>query len=223
MQTGVNRMKRHGTSPAALAGGLTCALLLAGATPAMADLRTSTAVKRYAISGHTERSLLLEMRRKGPRVQGHPALASTKLAARYSARLEARGGHCRVRNFLLEASFTIQLPRLRQPQRLRRGARARWPGFLARLRRHENRHITIWKGCLRQAHKELRRLSASNCLSLKRKMKERYRRIMKACDRRHDAFDTREHHVAHKLPFIRAAIRDMRRAYRPPSRRATRK
>ncbi len=209
--------------PVFLGSVLTAPMTFVGATTAHARLGTTTVVKRYVISGRTERALLMDMRRKGPRVQGHPALASTKLAAHYAARLERRAGTCRVRDFRLEATFTMQLPRLKRQRGLARGTRKRWPAFLARLRRHENRHISIWRGCLKQADRELQRLSARSCLSLKRKMKERYRQIMKACDRKHDAFDAHEHHVARNLPFIRAAIREMRRGYRLPRMRRTRR
>ena len=202
--------------PVFVGGLLTVPLALASATGAQAQLSTSVVVRKYVISGKTERALLMDMRRKGPRVQGHPALASTKLAAHYSARLEGRAGRCRVRSFRLQATFTMQLPRLERPRGLARGTRKRWPGFLARLRRHENRHISIWRGCLKQADRELQRLTAPSCLALKRRMKERYRRIMRVCDRRHDAFDAKEHHVARSLPFIRAALGEMRRGYRAP-------
>ena len=208
---------------ASLPGAALAVLALTGAMAAQAQPHATTVVKRYAISGKTERALLMDMRRKGPRVQGHPALASTKLAAHYAARLEARAGQCRVRDFRLEATFIVRLPRLRQPQRLTHGAKKHWPGFLARLRRHENRHIAIWRGCLKQADRELRRLTARNCQTLKRRMKERYRRIMQACDRRHDAFDAHEHHVAHTLPFIRAALGEMRWGYRAPRMPAARR
>ena len=208
------------TSLLTLAAG--AALLLAapvpGVMPALAQMRTSTVVKHYAISGHSERALLADMRRRGPRVKGRPALASTRLSAQYSARLAGRPGICRVRDFRLRATFTMRLPVLRKPGALRRGAKRRWPGFAARLRRHERRHIAIWKGCLAQVDRELRRLSAATCGGLKQRMRARYRRIMEACSRKHDAFDAREHHVARNLPFIRAAIRESRRGYQAPAR-----
>lgn len=196
--------------------------MASGVATVQAQPHTTTVVERYAISGATERALLMDMRRKGPRVHGHPALASTRMAAHYSAQLEARGGRCRVREFRLEAVFTIRLPKLERPQRLTRATKRRWPGFLARLRRHENRHVRIWQKCLRQADRELRRLAARSCIALKRKLRERYRQIMKACDRRHDAFDAKEHHVARSLPFIRAALNERRRGYRLPRRRSAR-
>ena len=190
------------------------AALLLGLThvpsAALAQLSTTRVERQYAVSGRNERALLADMRRRGPRVGGRPALASTRMEARYSARLHRAAARCRVRDFRLRARFIVTLPRLRRPRLLRASARKRWPGFLARLRRHEGRHITIWTACLKQVDRELRRMSAPDCGVLKRHMESAYRRIMRACNRRHDRFDSREHHVSRKLPFIRAAIRQGR-------------
>ena len=200
-------MLRQGAIPVLLA-------LLPGLTlvpeAALAQLNTTRVERQYAVSGNSERALLADMRRRGPRVGGRPALASTRMEARYSARLHRAAGRCQVRHFRLHARFIVTLPRLRRPRLLQAGARRRWPGFLARLRRHEARHIAIWTECLKQVDGKLRRMSASDCGALKRSMESAYKRIMRACNRRHDAFDSREHHVSRKLPFIRAAIRQGR-------------
>ena len=195
-------------------GLLIAAALLAGLlqTPqaAQAQLKITRVERQYAVSGRDERTLLADMRRHGPRVGGRPALASTRMEAYYTARLHHLPGRCQVRGFRLRARFVVTLPRLRRPRLLHASARKRWPGFLARLRRHEGRHIAIWTDCLRQIDRKLRHMSAADCGSLKRRMRSTYRRIMRACSRRHDAFDNREHHVSRKLPFIRAAMRQAR-------------
>ncbi len=177
---------------------------------ARAQLNTARVERQYAVSGRNERALLADMRRRGPRVGGRPALASTRMEARYSARLNRVAGRCQVRDFRLRARFIVTLPRLRRPRLLRASARKRWPGFLTRLRRHEERHIAIWTECLKRVDGKLRHMSASDCNALKRRMKNTYRRIMRACNHRHDVFDAGEHHVSRKLPFIRAAIRQGR-------------
>jgi len=135
-------------------------LLLAslGMTPvrALAEVRTERMVAHYAISGRDERALLLDMRRKGPRVQGKAALASTRLKGRYSAMLRLQGKVCRVQKLLIEAQFIVTLPRISHLRALQASARKRWPGFAARLKRHENRHIAIWRRCLREADSTMR-------------------------------------------------------------------
>ena len=186
------------------------ALLSLAPQVAWAQLTITKTERYYAVSGRDERALLADMRRHGPRVTGQPALASTRMEARYSARLRGVPGHCQVRDFRLRVRFVVLLPRLRRPNVVQASTRRRWPGFLARLRRHEARHIAIWTDCLKQVDRKLRRMSASTCSSLKRRMENSYRQIMRVCNRRHDAFDNREHHVSRKLPFIRAAMRQAR-------------
>ncbi len=159
----------------------------------------------YVVRGTTERALLREMRRKGPRVSGRPALASTRMAARYRARMRGRAGRCRVVDLEMRVRFTIHLPRLRDATTLRRDTRRRWRAFSRMLLRHEKRHIAIWMRCVRQARRELPRLGASSCARLRGRLKQRYERIMARCNRAHDAFDKRERHAAPRDPFIRAA------------------
>ena len=196
------------------AKGLLLMALLAGMAQApqaaWAQLNTMRVERHYAVSGRDERALLADMRRHGPRVGGRPALASTRMEARYTARLHRTSGRCQVRDFRLRVRFTVMLPRLRQPRLVQASTRQRWPDFLRRLKRHEGRHIAIWTDCLRQVDRTLRRMSAADCNRLRRRMKNTYHRIMHACSRRHDAFDSREHHVSRKLPFIRAAMRQTR-------------
>ena len=193
------------------ASGLLLMALLAGMPQAAwAQLNTMRVERYYTIAGSDDRTLLTDMRRHGPRVGGQPALASTRMEARYTARLHRTAGRCQVRNFRLRVRFIVMLPRLRRPRLLQASTRQRWPGFLARLKRHEARHIAIWTDCLKQADRKLRRMRGATCSGLKRQMENTYRRIMRACNRRHDAFDRREHHVSRTLPFIRAAIRQAR-------------
>ncbi len=168
--------------------------------------RKKTHVRYYAISGHDERSLLQQMQRRGPRVGGKPALARTRMQVRYKAQLRKQGGACRMSGFQGEVTYTITLPRLRRPHALNTAIRKRWQHFHKRLRSHEKRHIAIWDDCLRQVRKTLPALRARDCPTLRRKMRGRYRKIMQACGKRHDAFDAHEQHVATSLPFIRTAF-----------------
>ena len=180
-----------------------------GAAETQADSRPTASIRRsmkyYVISGRDERSLLRQMRRFGPRVGGRPALASTRMQARYRARLQQRGAYCRVKRFHSWVRYTITLPRPRDPRALKADVRKRWRQFDRRLRAHEAKHIAIWNGCLKEVRRILPRLRARNCTILRRRLKARYREIMQACGRKHDAFDAREQHVATSLPFIRAA------------------
>ena len=190
------------------------ALMLA-TTPAQqaraASLKVQQSRTYYTIDGSSERAMLLDMRRKGPRISGRPALAATHMQTNYHASLRRRGGRCRVEKFDMSARFTMRLPRLRREGRLRAGTRKRWRSFQHMLVRHENRHIRIWTGCLRQVRAQLPRLTARDCVSLKRRLKQRYHAIMAGCRRQHEAFDRRERHAAPKVPFIRAAFATPRR------------
>jgi predicted secreted Zn-dependent protease len=161
----------------------------------------------YTINGASERSMLLEMRRKGPRVHGKPALAATRMKASYRANLRRkRDDMCRVTNIDMNVRFIMRLPKLHHERRLRGSIRKRWHGFQRMLERHENKHISIWKNCVHKVHVELPKLKARDCQQLKRLMRQRYQAIMTSCRRQHDAFDRRERHAEPKVPFIRAAL-----------------
>ena len=192
-----------------LAGGALLAGLMLAAVSAQAAqvvMKKHVVQRQYTISGGDELQLLREMRRKGPRVGGKPALASTRLQARYSARLLRRGGMCRVRALSIQATYTMTLPKLRMVSGVQRATRKRWPGFVARLRSHERKHVSIWQDCLRQVRRELPALRAPDCTRLKQRLRTTYRRIMAQCSHRHDVFDRREKHAAASLPFIKAAF-----------------
>ena len=194
-------------------------LLLTGVQMALAhparavpvELNMRTEVRHYAVSGGNELTLLRQMRRKGPRVGGKPALASTRMRARYTAHLRKRGASCRVRDMRMNVTFTMILPRLRTS---RAAMPRRWPAFTRRLRQHEQQHIRIWKDCLRQVRRQLPGLRARSCNGLKRRMRAVYRQIMDQCSRRHDKFDRREKHAAASLPFIKAAFGQARKSKR---------
>ena len=196
------------------AGTLGALLLLAAAMlpattaqAAQVSLQMHRDVRHYAVSGRNELAMLRSMRRNGPRVDGKPALASTRMQTRYTARLRQRNNRCRVQRLDIDTRFTMTLPRLRNASAVSARTRKRWPAFLQRLKQHEERHISIWRSCLRQVRRTLPTLSAPSCQQLKRKLRSTYRRIMDDCGKRHDAFDRRERHAAANLPFIRAAFR----------------
>ena len=190
----------------ALASGVALILDAKAAQAAAISLKTHTSLRHYVVSGADELSLLREMRRKGPRVGGKPALASTRMQTRYTARMRERGAACRVEALQMEVRFIVTLPALHSGGSIRRTTRRRWPSFVRKLRRHENRHIAIWMDCLRQVKRTLPTLRAADCRRLRKRMRNTYQRIMRQCSRRHDAFDRREKHAAASLPFIKAAF-----------------
>ena len=179
----------------------------AGLAASGARMHSQTDVRYYPIAGGSELALLRDMRRNGPRVGGRAALASTRMRARYAALLEGKAGACRVRKLNMQVQYTITLPRLRPHARVLQSVRRHWPGFLRKLRRHENHHIAIWNDCLRLVRRRLPRMRARDCTRLKHRLRAAYERIMAECGKRHDAFDQRERHAAASLPFIRAAFR----------------
>ena len=194
----------------AMALAVAVMLMLHDATAAQAaaiSLKTHTSLRHYVVSGADELSLLREMRRKGPRVGGKPALASTRMRARYAAVMRRQGGVCKVRSFRIRTQYTIMLPRLSGTGPTPKSVRKGWDAFLGKLRRHERHHISIWSACLQQVRRRLPRMQAGDCTTLKRRMHASYERIMAQCGKRHDAFDRKEQHAAARLPFIRAAFR----------------
>lgn len=174
---------------------------------ARADVVSSVRVAHFTLSGTSERALLAQFMRRGPKVDGRHAFARTRVRARMRATLAGVPGRCVARRLNLTMRFHILLPRAGDEHRFPPAMKRRWRAFLAHLRRHEERHKRIWLDCGREAERRLKGLRAASCRALNRRMKRIYRAVMARCDARHAAFDAREGRRVLRQPFIRAALR----------------
>ena len=192
---------------------MTLAVLVAFGSPpaAQAGVVSRTGVMHFTLSGTSERALLDQFVRRGPKVGGRHAFARTRVRSRMRATLAGVAGRCVVRRLTLTMRFQILLPRADKERRFPPAMKRRWRAFLAHLRRHEERHKRIWLACGREAERRLKGLHASSCRALNRRMKRIYHAVMARCDARHAAFDARESRLVLRQPFIRAALGRPRR------------
>lgn len=186
------------------------AVLAASGPPspaAHAGVVSSARVVHFTLSGTSERALLDQFVRRGPKVGGRHAFARTRVRSRMRATLAGVAGRCVARRLKLTMRFQILLPRADEERRFPPAMQRRWRAFLAHLRRHEEHHKRIWLDCGQEAERRLKGLRAASCRALNRRMKRIYHAVMARCDARHAAFDRRESRLVLRQPFIRAALR----------------
>ncbi|HHN72565.1 MAG TPA: DUF922 domain-containing protein [Thermopetrobacter sp.] len=191
------------TRPRALIGLL--AALAVAAPEAAAELHITHSRGVFPVRGQTPTAVVRDLLRSGPLVSGQHAFARTRMKATMEAEFRGVRGDCRVRRLRLRVSFRTLLPRAVSYRRFSPPLRREWRAFVKALRRHENKHQRIWKGCLQDADRRLRRMRASSCGSLDARVKAAFRRILGRCDARHEAFDRSERAKALRLPFVRRA------------------
>ncbi len=193
----------HRTRTIFLMAGL---LALVHSVDAQAAPLVSVQRATFPLHAATEAGLLAELRARGPLVGGHRSFARTRMKSSLSTLLGKTSKGCRVRRETLRLGYTMLLPRALNAHHFPKGMKRRWRAFLRHLVRHENRHIAIWTKCARIAERRIRRLTAPSCGALERKTLATWKRVMRSCDRLHDAFDLREKKAALKLPFLRSAL-----------------
>ncbi len=171
------------------------------AAPVVSVQRTT-----FPLYATTEAGLLAELRLHGPLVSNRRSFARTRMKSSLSTLFRKTSKGCRVQRQTLHVSYVMLLPRALNERRFPKDMKRRWRAFLRHLVRHENRHIAIWTGCARIAERRIRRLTASSCSDLNRKARATWRRVMRSCDRLHDAFDLKEKKTALRQPFLRSAL-----------------
>lgn len=201
-------MNLRPVAAAALLAGVAIAGI-PGAQVVSAKPVITTKYTYYNIAGRDARSLYRQMLRRGPHVSGAKAFASTTASTSHDGQLTG-GRSCRVTNYKVRMNFTINLPRLSSAAGLPAADRKRWAAFAAFVRRHEERHRTIWIGCARELERRIRAVRGVNCDQTDRKAAQIFEQVRAVCDRRHDAFDAAEQKRLARHPLIVAAQRVQR-------------
>lgn len=168
--------------------------------------RTKTKYTYYTISGKSARNLYQQMVSRGPHVSGDRALAATSVTTQQTGELGGTSS-CRVRNYKLSMDFTIRLPKVRNEKGLPPRLRRTWKAFYKFVRRHEQRHRTIWIGCAANIEKQVRKIRASSCSKVDRLANSIFKKVSSSCERKHDAFDLAEQKRLARHPLVVAAKR----------------
>ncbi|MGI9482253.1 MAG: DUF922 domain-containing protein [Hyphomicrobiales bacterium] len=167
----------------------------------------STKFKSYSVPGSSAQQLFSHMSRYGPHANGSPALATTAASFSHSAKLD-QGRNCRLRNYKVNMSFVITLPKARNQAAMSKPLRKRWKQFASHARWHELQHKAIWVTCAKRIESKVRRIgSQPSCNVAWVKARAIANAELARCDGLHAAFDNKESTRAASLPLIKQALR----------------
>ncbi len=126
---------------------LLAAAALAGLSAEVSAKPTeSTKYSYYSVAGKSAVAIYDAMIRKGPRVNGAKAYASTSATTTQDGKL-LQTSSCKVQDYRLKLDFVIRLPKIKNEAVLPAADRKRWKQFSAFLKTHEETHREIWLGC----------------------------------------------------------------------------
>ena len=165
-------------------------MLFAGA--AQAEVRSDVRYKTYTVRGQTAREIWRDIGRKGPhqRHRGLYAQALSEIRYGWSVTYQRRTGSCRVDAAKINVSVLITLPKWAGEKRGKPHLRKAWQRYLAKVRRHEEKHKTIALETANVVDREFKRAPQyRTCNALKFYLEKTADRIMARERRRQDRFD----------------------------------
>jgi predicted secreted Zn-dependent protease len=174
--------------------------------PAIASAQsTDTQYTYYLIAGESAASLHFSMLRKGPKVRGGRAYASASMEPEVNIKTRSSGGSCRIENFKVNMTFSIQLPQLKKAISLHPAVRKSFEDFRRFAKRHEETHRSIWLTCARVTEARARKIKARTCSQAESEAFKVFYSAMQRCDARQTAFDASEKRRLQQIPFIKQA------------------
>jgi predicted secreted Zn-dependent protease len=194
-------MSRH----VRLAGSF-CALITMLLAPA-AIAKPVTNYTHYLIAGESAEGIYRAMLRRGPHVGGAKAYASTRMEPTISAQTVEGTNSCRIGQFKINMTFTIQLPQLRKSANVNPTLRKSFNRFYEFAKKHEETHRAIWLKCAAEAEGKVTRVVAKTCSDAEAQGLKIVESIASKCDARHLAFDAAEQKRLVNHPFIKQVLR----------------
>lgn len=186
---------------------LLAAAAVAGlASHAFAKPAQTTKYRYYTVAGKSAVAIYDAMIRKGPRVNGAKAYASTSATTTQDGKL-LQADSCKVQDYRLKLDFVIRLPKIENEGVLPAADRTRWKQFSAFLRTHEETHRGIWLGCAADLERQVKAIRAKTCADADRKAAALWEKMRAACNKKHSAFDTAEQKNLMKHPFVQLVYR----------------
>jgi predicted secreted Zn-dependent protease len=182
------------------------AVLLAFASPSLAKPAENTRYSFYTIAGQTAQDVYRAMQRRGPKVNGAKAYASTAATAVQSGRL-LQGASCNIDNYRIKLDFVIRLPRISNEKILPAADRSHWRQFAAFLKEHEETHRRIWLGCAADVERQMKAIKVRSCKDASRKAAQLWENMQTACKRKHQAFDAAEQKRVLTHPFVKLVFK----------------
>ena len=176
---------------------------------AQARGKITTKYRYYNVTGKTAKQLHKAIIVPNGLFDSRKEYANITIVRSLSGKL-VQGKSCRLKNFAINAAYTVKLPRLRRgafvPAKLRR----QFKQFLVFLRHHELRHRTIWNRCLARTETKVSRLRYKKCNTLDRKAAAIIIQEWKKCGSRQAAFDRSERKHVYAQALVRAALGKVR-------------
>ncbi len=166
-------------------------VLCAGAT--QAEVVSEVRYKTYAVRGQTAKEIWRDIGRKGPhrRHRGLYAQALSEIRYGWSVTNRRRPGSCRVEKAKIDVRIVITLPRWTGEKRGEPRLKKAWKRYLAKVRRHEDRHRTIALETAATVDREFKKAPQyRTCNALKFYLDKTANRILARERRRQDRFDS---------------------------------
>jgi predicted secreted Zn-dependent protease len=161
----------------------------------------------YLIAGESAEGLYRAMLRRGPHVGGAKAYASTRMEPTISAQTEQGTNSCRISQFKINMTFTIQLPQLRKSANVDPSLRKSFDRFYEFAKKHEETHRAIWLKCAAEAEAKVSHITAKTCPEAEAQGLRIVEDVASQCDARHLAFDAAEQKRLVNHPFIKQVLR----------------
>jgi len=161
----------------------------------------------YLIAGESAEGIYRAMLRRGPHVGGAKAYASTRMEPSISAQTVKGTNNCRIGQFKINMTFTIQLPQLRKSADVDPALRKSFNRFYEFAKKHEETHRSIWLKCAAEAEAKVTRVMAKTCPEAEAAGLRIVEQVASECDARHVAFDNAEQRRLVNHPFIKQVLR----------------
>lgn len=186
-------------------------LIVMAALPATASARVTVSdeTRYYTVDGRTGADVVHQMSRKGPR-NGFlaRAIAQTWYSPEMTGDVVLVEGLCRVRDPGVHLHIRYTYPQLGSRAEAR--LRAKWPGFLKGVVKHESRHAELAHEMAETMDVMLQRFAmrppGKSCHAAQRELSRRMDAIWKHYDNKQNAYDRREHQRGGKVDSL---VRDL--------------
>jgi predicted secreted Zn-dependent protease len=181
-------------------------VLMACGDAAFAKPVERTKYTYYTISGVTAHEVYRAMQRRGPKVNGAKAYASTSATAVQNGKL-LQGSSCRIVDYRIKLDFVIKLPRIGNEKILPTADRSHWRQFSAFLKQHEETHRRIWLGCAADVERQVKAIKTRSCQDASRRAAKLWEKMRASCGKKHEAFDAAEQKRLMTHPFVKLVFR----------------
>ena len=162
------------------------------ASAAQAEVVSDVRYKTYTVRGQNAPEIWRNIGRKGPhqRHRGLYAQALSEILYGWSVTYKRRSDSCRVDTARIDVSVLITLPKWAGEKRGDPRLRKAWQRYIAKVRRHEDRHKTIALETAKVVDREFKKAPQyRTCNALKFYLEKTTERILARERRRQDRFD----------------------------------